>query len=80
MRDENLELLGEATDTMLDRWTSMEDEEDDFGPDEIVEMLEAMTDKELRAMPDFMVAQILNMAESGLLPARVAKKVRSILE
>ncbi len=80
VRDENLELLGEATDTMLDRWTSMEDEEDDFGPDEIVEMLEAMTDKELRAMPDFMVAQILNMAESGLLPARVAKKVRSILE
>ena len=77
--DENLDLLDEAMDMMLDRFKDSE-EDDDFGPDDLVEMLESMSEKELRAMPDFMIVQIMEMAQNGLLPERIAEKVIRMLQ
>jgi hypothetical protein len=66
-------------DAMLDRWTERTDEEEDsFGIEELIEMLEEIPENELRAMPDFMIAQIIEAAEEGLLPDTVADKVRRI--
>lgn len=78
VRDENLDLLDEAKNMMLERLE--ESEEDDFGPDDLVEMLESMSEKELRAMPDFMIVQIMEMAQNGLLPERITEKVKRLLK
>lgn len=76
---DQMDFLDEAMDAMLDRWTERTDEEEDsFGIEELIEMLEEIPENELRAMPDFMIAQIIEAAEEGLLPDTVADKVRRI--
>ena len=79
VRDENFDLLDEAMNIMLDRFEDTEDE-DDFGPDDLAEMLESMSEKELRSIPDFMIDQIKEMAQNGLLPESIAEKMKRLLK
>ena len=76
---DQMDFLDEAMDAMLNRWTEQaDDEEDAFGIEDLIEMLEEIPESELRAMPDFMIAQIVEAAKEGLLPDAVADKVRRV--
>ena len=80
IRDEDLDLLDEAKETMLDRFADAEEEEDDFRPDDLIEMLESMSEKEFLSMPGFMIDQIESMVESGMLPESLAGRMRQLLK
>lgn len=79
VREENLDVLDEAMNMMLDRLEDIE-EGDDFEPEDLAEMLESMSEKEIRAIPDFVVVQIMEMAQNGLLPEKIAEKVKRLLK
>ena len=77
VREDNLELLEEARETMLERFRDEEDDnEEAFGLNEIIKMLENIPDRELRTMPEFMIHQIIEMADSGMLPKHIVQKIR----
>lgn len=76
---DDLEKLDEGLEEMMNRWKETDDDEGDvFGVDDLIEMLETIPEKELKKMPDFMIAQVVEAADSGLLPPKISEKVSRV--
>ena len=79
--DEDLELLDEAMESLLDRFTDDEEDEeegDEFGLEDMIQMLETLPDREIQLMPDFLFDQVMGALEMGLLPKALADRMKRI--